>query len=52
MGRTRKKGGVGLGLAIAKEMVEAHNGSIALDSEYGKGTTVTIYLPRKAEEKE
>lgn len=31
--------------AIAKEIVEQHEGKIALTSEYGKGTTVTITLP-------
>ena len=38
-------GGAGLGLAIAKEIVEQHEGKIALASEYGKGTIVTITLP-------
>ena len=36
---------LGLGLAIAKEMVEAHRGTIYLESELDVGTTVTIILP-------
>jgi two-component system cell cycle sensor histidine kinase PleC len=37
--------GTGLGLPIVKGLVEAHGGSIALVSEVGEGTTVTIHLP-------
>ncbi len=38
-------GGAGLGLAIARTAVMAHQGEIALQSEVGIGTTVTIHLP-------
>ena len=37
--------GIGLGLAIAKGIVEAHGGRIGIDSEIGKGTTVWFTLP-------
>jgi two-component system sensor histidine kinase BaeS len=43
--RNRNKGGMGLGLAIAKEFVLAHNGTIDVDSEIGYGTTFTVRLP-------
>jgi signal transduction histidine kinase len=43
--RTRRQGGTGLGLAICASMVEAHGGSLAIDSVVGRGTTVTVRLP-------
>lgn len=42
---SRSHGGAGLGLAIAKSMVDYHDGEIALESEEGVGTSVTITLP-------
>lgn len=45
--RSRQHGGSGLGLAIAKEIVESHGGRIAIQSDYGKGTTVRIELERR-----
>jgi signal transduction histidine kinase len=37
--------GTGLGMAIIKSIIEQHGGSIMLDSEYGNGTKVMLYLP-------
>ncbi|WP_078382419.1 sensor histidine kinase [Sutcliffiella halmapala] len=47
--RNRETGGAGLGLAIAKKIVEAHDGSITITSTEGKGTTVTVTLPKQEE---
>lgn len=43
--RTREMGGTGLGLPIAKEIIEQNNGSIDIKSEVGKGTEVVIRIP-------
>jgi PAS domain S-box-containing protein len=37
--------GTGLGMAIIKSIIEQHGGSIVIESEYGKGTKVMLYLP-------
>src|SRR5256885_17247838 len=41
----RKYQGVGIGLALVKELVEVQDGTVAVASEEGKGTTFTIRLP-------
>jgi two-component system sensor histidine kinase BaeS len=41
----RFKQGMGLGLSIARDLMEAHGGRISLESEPNKGSTFTIYIP-------
>jgi signal transduction histidine kinase len=43
--RSRRGGGVGLGLAIARQLIAAHGGEIGVTSSPGQGTTFTISLP-------
>ena len=46
--RSRNSGGSGLGLSIAKAIVEAHNGTISLDTGPGQGATFTIQIPSRS----
>lgn len=43
--RSRREGGAGLGLAIVREIVAAHQGSVAITDRPGSGTRVTVQLP-------
>jgi signal transduction histidine kinase len=46
--RTRSTGGLGLGLALAKRIAEAHGGTLDLESTLGTGTTVRMRIPLQA----
>jgi two-component system nitrogen regulation sensor histidine kinase NtrY len=47
---TTKGHGTGLGLAVAQSVISDHNGSIAVQSEPGRGTTFIIHLPKSSAE--
>jgi len=49
--RSRSSGGSGLGLAIAQAIVQAHCGSLQLKSELGEGSTFTLRLPLRDDER-
>ncbi len=43
--RRRRKGGVGIGLALAKELAELHDGRLTVESEVGEGSSFQVWLP-------
>jgi len=45
--RSKKNGGFGLGLAIAKEIIDMHEGKVTVESKVGEGTTFKIVLPKR-----
>jgi signal transduction histidine kinase len=45
---TTKKDGTGLGLAVTRKIIEAHGGRLDIESEAGRGTTVSVNLPMRA----
>jgi signal transduction histidine kinase len=50
--RSREKGGNGLGLSIAKELVEKYEGNLTIQSMFGNGTTVEIAFPLLSQNEE
>jgi two-component system phosphate regulon sensor histidine kinase PhoR len=48
-GRSRTEGGTGLGLAIVKHIVNRHRGHLVIESEEGRGSTFSVWLPLSGE---
>ena len=49
-GLAREKGGIGLGLSLARGLTELHGGTLTINSQLGKSTTVTLSLPASGAE--
>lgn len=48
---TTKPSGTGLGLAIVHKIIEAHHGKVRVESESGRGTTISVFFPLSPEDK-
>ena len=50
-GRAKESGGLGVGLALVKEIVDRHHGRVSVKGEKGVGSVFTLYFPLYDEEK-